>query len=169
MLTGIPDSPAGTPHIDVTFAIDANGIVDVSAVDRASGNKQEIQIQASSGLSESEIQRMIENARQYSDEDKKRKELIKWQTRLESLIASSQAAFNEVQNLLRAEDRRTFETAMEEAKKALPSTEPDEVKIAHDHLDLATRTVSNAIMSKYGTEEKKEAPPPETPPEQKPA
>ncbi|MBI2841630.1 MAG: molecular chaperone DnaK [Acidobacteria bacterium] len=155
MLTGIPDAPAGTPHIDVSFTIDANGIVQVTAVDRASGNKQEVQITASSGLTESEIQRMIESARQYSDEDKARKDKIKYQTRLESLIAATQAAFNEVQNLIKPQDRQTFETAMDEAKKALETADSEELKIAYNHLDLASRNVSNALMQQFGTEQKK--------------
>ncbi len=168
MLTGIPESPAGTPHIDVTFTIDANGIVDVTAVDRASGNKQEIQISASSGLTETEIQRMIESAREFSDEDKARKEMIKWQTRLESLIASSQASFNEVQNLLKAEDRRTFEAAMEEAKKVVTKTDPSELKIAHDHLELAARAISNSLMEMFGAQQKQQGKPAEpAPTEQK--
>ncbi len=155
MLTGIPDAPSGTPHIDVSFTIDANGIVQVTAVDRASGNKQEVQITASSGLTESEIQRMIESARQYSDEDKARKDKIKYQTRLESLIAATQAAFNEVQNLIKPQDRQTFETAMDEAKKALEAADSEELKIAYNHLDLASRNVSNALMQQFGTEQKK--------------
>ncbi|MEW6368551.1 MAG: molecular chaperone DnaK [Acidobacteriota bacterium] len=156
MLTGIPDATAGTPHIDVSFSIDANGIVDVGAIDRASGNKQEVQITASSGLTESEIQRMIESAKQYSEEDKARKEQIKHQTRLESLIASVQASFNAIQEKLKSEDKQTFEAAMEEARKALEKSELEDLKIAYGHLDLASRSVTKTLLEAYGATPKSE-------------
>src|SRR5690606_33809660 len=85
-LTGIPPAPRGMPQIEVTFDIDANGILHVSAKDRATGKEQKIRIEASSGLSESEIERMVEDAESHADEDKRRREEVEARNRLDAMV-----------------------------------------------------------------------------------
>src|SRR5258706_2296016 len=94
-LVGIPPAPRGVPQIEVTFDIDANGIVNVSAKDKASGKEQSIRIQASGGLSEADIQKMVKEGEAHADEDKRRKELVEAREQADSAVYSTEKALRE--------------------------------------------------------------------------
>jgi molecular chaperone DnaK len=118
-LMGIPPAPRGTPQIEVTFDIDANGIVNVSAKDKATNKEQQIRIQASGGLSEEEIQRMVKDAEAHSSEDKKRREVIDAKNQAEALIHSTEKELKEHGDKLEANDRTTIEGALSSLKEAV--------------------------------------------------
>jgi molecular chaperone DnaK len=118
-LMGIPPAPRGTPQIEVTFDIDANGIVNVSAKDKGTGKEQRIQIQASGGLSESDIERMIKEAEANAAEDKKRKEAVEAKNHAESLLHATEKTVGEHGSKLSDADRRAIENAMADLREAL--------------------------------------------------
>lgn len=119
MLDGIPAAPRGTPQIEVTFAIDANGIVSVSAKDKATNKEQNITISNSSGLSKEEIERMVQEAQAHEDEDKKAREAVEKRNQLDSTILAVEKTLNENKAKLSAEEIATTEAALEKAKVAL--------------------------------------------------
>ncbi|MDQ5858013.1 MAG: Hsp70 family protein, partial [Acidobacteriota bacterium] len=118
-LIGIPSAPRGMPQIEVTFDIDANGILNVSAKDLGTGKEQKITITASSGLKKDEIDRMVSDAQMHAEEDRKRREEIEARNRLDSLVYSTEKTFNENREKLDSSDAATFEAALAGAKKAL--------------------------------------------------
>jgi molecular chaperone DnaK len=118
-LMGIPPAPRGAPQIDVTFDIDANGIVNVSAKDKASGKEQRIQIQASGGLSEADIERMVKDAEAHAAEDKTRKEAVEAKNAAESLLHATEKTVAEHGSKLADADRRAIENAMSDLREAL--------------------------------------------------
>ena len=125
-LVGIPPAPRGMPQIEVTFDIDANGIMNVSAKDLGTSKEQKITITASSGLNKDEIDRMVKDAQSHSEEDRKRREEIEAKNRLDSLIYASEKTFNENKGKLSSADASAFESALADAKKALEIRErPD--------------------------------------------
>ncbi len=115
-LVGIPPAPRGVPQIDVTFDIDANGIVSVSAKDKATGKEQQIRIQASSGLSEADIERMVSEAESHAEEDQRRRELAEARNQAESLIHTTDKNLKEFGDKVAAEDRSAIEQALEDLK-----------------------------------------------------
>ena len=118
-LVGIPSAPRGVPQIEVTFDIDANGIVNVSAKDMGTGKEQKITITASSGLSDSDIERMVKDAEQHGDEDKERREAVEARNRLDTLVYSTEKTYNEHKEALSADAKGELESALAEAKRAL--------------------------------------------------
>ena len=118
-LVGIPPAPRGVPQIEVTFDIDANGIVHVSARDKGTGKEQSIKITANSGLSEDEIERMVQDAEKYSVEDKKKKEFVETKNQLDSLVYATERSLSDVGDKAPAEDVESVRKAIEKAKKAL--------------------------------------------------
>jgi molecular chaperone DnaK len=118
-LMGIPPAPRGTPQIDVTFDIDANGIVNVSAKDKGTGKEQRIQIQASGGLSESDIERMVKEAEAHAVEDKKRKEAVEAKNHAETVLHTTEKTVAEHGTKLPDTDRRAIENAMVDLREAL--------------------------------------------------
>ncbi len=115
-LVGIPPAPRGVPQIEVTFDIDANGIVNVSAKDKGTGKEQQIRIQASGGLSDTEIEKMVEDAEAHAEEDKKRRELVDARNQGEALVHSTEKALAEHGEKVDAETKATIETALAELK-----------------------------------------------------
>ena len=113
-LVGIPPAPRGMPQIEVTFDIDANGIVHVSAKDKATGKEQSIRIQASGGLTEAEIKRMTEEAERFKDEDKKKRELVEARNGADALIHSTEKSMKELGEKVAAGDKTRIETAIGE-------------------------------------------------------
>src|SRR6187397_3508156 len=111
-LDGIPPAPRGTPQIEVTFDIDANGILHVSAKDLGTGKEQKITITASSGLSKDEIERMVSDAQAHADEDKKRREEIEARNRLDGLVYATEKTFNENRDKLDASEASGFESTI---------------------------------------------------------
>jgi molecular chaperone DnaK len=136
-LTGIPPAPRGVPQIEVTFDIDANGILHVSAKDRATGKEQKIRIEASSGLSESEIERMVKDAEAHAAEDRKRREQIEQRNQLDGLVYKVEKDSKEWVDRLSPELKSRLETALEGGKSALKTGDPDLIKRALDELNSA--------------------------------
>jgi molecular chaperone DnaK len=133
-LTGIPPAPRGMPQIEVTFDIDANGILHVTAKDRATGKEQKIRIESSSGLNEQEIERMVKDAESHSDEDRQRKEKIEARNQLDTLIYQVEKDTKEWGDKFAGETKERVERALDRAKKALKQDEMSELQGARDEL-----------------------------------
>jgi len=147
-LVGIPPAPRGVPQIEVTFDIDANGIVNVSAKDKATAKEQSIRIQASGGLSEADIKRMTEEAERYKDEDKKKKEEVEARNHLDGLIHATEKTLKE-QASLPAAVKTEVETAIAAAKEALKSEDTDKITAATQTLVQASLKIGEAV---YGAQ-----------------
>ena len=144
-LIGIPPAPRGIPQVEVTFDIDANGILHVSAKDLGTGKEQKIQITASSGLNEDEVQKMVREAEQHADDDRSRREEIESRNRLDSLIYSTEKLITENQEKLPEAQKKEIEAAVAEAKKALETGKKDGMDAAHDKLTKASHRVAEEI------------------------
>ena len=127
-LVGIPPAPRGMPQIEVTFDIDANGIVHVSARDKATGKEQSIRIQASGGLSDADIKRMTEEAERFKDEDKKKRELVETRNNADALIHSTEKSLKELGEKVAAGDKTAIETAIASLRDAIKSDNADDIK-----------------------------------------
>ncbi|MDH5722832.1 MAG: molecular chaperone DnaK [Alphaproteobacteria bacterium] len=127
-LVGIPPAPRGIPQIEVTFDIDANGIVNVSAKDKATNKEQQIRIQASGGLSDDDIEQMVKEAEENAESDKARKELVEAKNKAESSIHSVESSLEEFGSDLSDDDKAPIDTAMDELKSALESEDTSEIK-----------------------------------------
>jgi molecular chaperone DnaK len=136
-LTGIPPAPRGVPQVEVTFDIDANGILNVSAKDRATGKEQKIRIEASSGLSEGEIDRLVKDAEAHAEEDKRRREEVETRNRLDALTYEVEKNMKEWEDKLdqAAKDRLT--SALERARKSLKQSDVGEIRSASEELQQA--------------------------------
>ena len=131
-LIGLPSAPRGMPQIEVTFDIDANGILHVSAKDMATGKEQKITITASTGMSEAEIQKMVKDAEMHADDDKKSKEEIELRNQLDNLVYGTEKTLNESKDKLSAEDTQSVQNAVAAAKDALSSSGgPGEDAVRH--------------------------------------
>ena len=151
-LSDIPPSPRGMPQIEVTFDIDANGILHVSAKDKATGKENKIKIQASSGLSEAEINRMVQDAESHADEDKKAIELVTSRNQLDSLIHSTQKSLKEYGDHLSAEEKTAVEAALKEAEEVVKADD----KAAIDSKAEALATAAQKLGEKmYAAEQAK--------------
>ncbi len=144
-LVGIPPAPRGVPQIEVTFDIDANGIMNVSAKDLGTGKEQKITITASSGLNKDEIDRMVKDASAHSEEDRKRREEIEAKNRLDSLVYSTEKSFGENKEKLDAGEISNFESALAEAKKALESGGTENMTAAAEKLQQASHKLAEAM------------------------
>ena len=128
-LVGIPPSQRGIPQIEVTFDIDANGIVNVSAKDKATGKEQQIRIQASGGLSDDDIEKMVNDAETHADEDKKRKEVVEARNHADGLVHSTESNLKEHGDKISEEDKGIIETSLQELKTLLEDEDPDPEEI----------------------------------------
>jgi len=144
-LVGIPPAPRGVPQIEVTFDIDANGILNVSAKDLGTGKEQKITITASSGLSKDEIDRMVKDASAHSEEDRKRREEIEAKNRLDSLIYSTEKSFGENKEKLDPADISNFESALADAKKALETGGAENMTAAAERLQQSSHKLAEAM------------------------
>ena len=147
-LTGIPAAPRGVPQIEVTFDIDANGIVHVSAKDQATGNEQKVTITASTNLSEDDINAAIKDAEAHASEDKKRKEEIEVKNNAESLVYNSQKTLDELGDKISGEEKAKVETEIENTKKALETNNVETIKDATDKLTKVFYEISEKLYSK---------------------
>ena len=147
-LVGIPPAPRGVPQIEVTFDIDANGIVHVSAKDLATGKEQSIKITASSGLSKEEVEKMIRDAEMHAEEDRKKKEMIEARNQLDSLIYTTEKTLNENKDALDEASKSNLEAAIEKAKKAMESDNVDEIKNATQELTNASHKLAEVMYAK---------------------
>ena len=145
-LTGIPPAPRGVPQVEVTFDIDANGILHVTARDKTTGKEQKIRIEASSGLSESEIQRMVKDAEAHASEDKARREEIDLRNRLDAMTYEVEKNSKEWSDKLSADVRSRLESAVERARKALRADDMNEIRAAQEEL---SRVYSEAGQTLY--------------------
>ena len=127
-LVGLPPAPRGMPQIEVTFDIDANGIVQVSAKDKATNKEQQIRIQASGGLSEADIQRMVKEAEANAEEDKKRKEMIEVKNHADALVHTTEKSLSEFGSAVSAEEKGTIETDLAALKEALQSENIEDIQ-----------------------------------------
>ncbi len=151
-LTGIAPAPRGVPQIEVTFDIDANGIVNVSASDKATGKKQEIRITSGSGLSEEEIERMVKDAEANADSDKKRREVVDARNNLDSLVFATEKAISEAGDKVDASAKSEVEEAIKEAKEKLTSENLDELKAATERLQNTSHKIAQAMYGQPGAE-----------------
>jgi molecular chaperone DnaK len=144
-LVGIPPAPRGLPQIEVTFDIDANGILNVSAKDLASGKQQQITITASSGLSKDEIDRMVREAEANASEDARRRQEIELRNQTDSLVYSTERALSEHGAKLSEDDRRAIEEALNEAREALKAEDMERIRRAQEELTRASHTLAEAM------------------------
>jgi len=151
-LIGIPPAPRGVPQIEVTFDIDANGIVHVSAKDLGTGKEQKIRIETSSGLSQEEIEKMVKEAESHAEEDRKKREEIATRNQADSLLYSLGKTLNEVGDKIPGPEKNQIEDAMENLKKKLESGTIEEIKSAIEELNKASHKLSE-ILYKAQTEQ----------------
>jgi molecular chaperone DnaK len=144
-LMGIPPSPRGMPQIEVTFDIDANGIVNVSAKDKATGKEQQIRIQASGGLSEADIQKMVKDAEANAAEDKKRREAVDAKNHADSLVHSTEKALAEHGSKVEEGERRAIEDAVSDLKEALKGDDAEAIKAKTNTLAQASMKLGEAM------------------------
>ncbi len=144
-LVGIPSAPRGVPQIEVTFDIDANGIVSVSAKDKATGKEQQIRIQASGGLSDTDIEKMVKDAEAHAEEDKKRRELVEAKNQAEGLVHTTERTLKEAGDKVPAGDRESVEAAIRELKSALEGSDPEAIKAKTQSLAQASMRIGEAM------------------------
>jgi len=151
-LTDIPPAPRGMPQIEVTFDIDANGILHVSAKDKATGKENKIKIQASSGLSEDEIQRMVKDAETHAEEDKKALELVNSRNQCDAMIHSVRKSLGEYGDKLEADEKAKIEAALKEAEEALKSNDKDIIDANTQALTQASQKLAEKIYAQDQTQ-----------------
>jgi molecular chaperone DnaK len=147
-LVGIPPAPRGVPQIEVTFDIDANGIVNVSAKDMATGKEQSIQITASSGLSEEEIDKLIKDAELHAEDDKKKRELVEARNSADALIYSTEKSIKDLGDKVDAETKSKVEASIEPLKKAMEGEDPEEIERLREELTQASHKLAEAVYQK---------------------
>ncbi len=146
-LTGIPAAPRGVPQIEVTFDIDANGIVHVSAKDMATGNQQQVSITASTNLTDEEIDKAVKDAEAHASEDKKRKEEIEVRNNAESLVYNCQKTIDELGDKISSEEKSKAETEIANVNKALEGKDVEEIKKATESLTQVFYSISEKLYS----------------------
>ena len=144
-LVGIPPAPRGIPQIEVTFDIDANGIVNVSAKDQATGKEQSIQITASSGLSQEEIDNLVKDAEMHADDDKKKKELVEARNAADSMIYSTEKSVKELGDKVDSETKSKVADAISTLKKAMETEDVDEIKRLSEELTNTSHKLAEAM------------------------
>ncbi len=149
-LVGIPSAPRGVPQIDVTFDIDANGIVNVSAKDKATNKEQQIRIQASGGLSEGDIDRMVKDAESHASEDKKRRELVDAKNHGEAMIHTAQKSLAEFGTKVAESDKSAIEAAIGALKSALEGEDTEAIKARTNDLVQASMKLGEAMYKAQG-------------------
>ena len=152
-LVGIPPAARGVPQVEVTFDIDANGIVHVNAKDLGTGKEQSIRITASSGLSESEIKNMVKDAEAHAEEDKKKKERIEARNHLDTLIYSTEKSLKDHRTDVDADAISKIEAALEKAKKAMEGDDVEAIKAAQEELTQASHKLAEAMYARVAKEQ----------------
>jgi molecular chaperone DnaK len=147
-LVGIPTAPRGMPQIEVTFDIDANGIVHVAAKDLGTGKEQSIKITASSGLSENEIKQMVKDAEAHAADDKKRKETVEARNHLDALVYSTEKSLKEYGGDLDTGVKENIEAALKKAKEALEGQDAEAMRSAAEQLSQSSHKLAEAMYSK---------------------
>ena len=165
-LVGIPPAPRGVPQIEVTFDIDANGIVHVSAKDLGTGKEQAIKIESSGGLSEEEVEKMVNDAEQYADEDKAKRESVEVKNQAETLIYSTEKSVSELGDKLPEEDKTKIEACTEQLKKSVESDDIEAIKSDIEALSQASHKMAEMLYSQQ--QETQESQDPEDESDQQP-
>ncbi len=161
-LDGIPPAPRGIPQVEVTFDIDANGILNVSAVDKATGKEQSIRIEASSGLSEEEIQKMKTDAEKYAKEDESKKETVDTHNIADQLIYQTESQIKEAGDKITDDEKKPIEEALEQLKQANSGSDNDAIKKAMENLNTAWQPVAQKMYQAQQSQE--QSPPTDTDP-----
>ena len=151
-LTDIPPAPRGLPQIEVTFDIDANGILNVSAKDKATGKSQNIVIKASSGLSDEEIEKMVSDAESHAEEDRKFRELVDTRNQADGLIHASEKTLNELGEKVSAEERMAVENAVADLKKALEGDDKEAIEKKMAALGEASGSLAQKLYAEQGAQ-----------------
>jgi len=149
-LVGIPSAPRGMPQIEVNFDIDANGIVSVQAKDKATGKEQQIRIQASGGLSQADIDKMVKDAESHAEDDKKRRELVEAKNQAEGLIHTTERTLSEAGDKVPANDRQAVEQAIAALKAVTGSEDPAEIKAKTEALAQVSMKIGEAMYKTQG-------------------
>jgi len=158
-LVGIPNAPRGVPQIEVTFDIDANGIVSVSAKDKGTGKEQKIQIQASGGLSDEEINKMVKDAEANKEADKKKRETVDVRNQADTIIHTTEKNLKEHGSKISDTDKKAIETGISDLRNALKGTDTEEVKKKTQALVQSSMKLGEAIYkSQQKDAGKKDAP-----------
>jgi len=144
-LVGIPPAPRGTPQIEVTFDIDANGIVNVSAKDKGTGKEQKIQIQASGGLSEEEINKMVKEAEANKEADKKKRDTVDARNQADSLVFSTEKSLKEHGDKISAEEKKAIEDGIADLRKCLEGTDVEDIKKKTQNLIQVSMKLGEAV------------------------
>jgi molecular chaperone DnaK len=151
-LVGLPPAPRGVPQVEVTFDIDANGIVNVSARDKGTGKEQQIRIQASGGLSETDIQKMVKDAEAHAEEDKKRKAQVEAKNHAEALVHSTEKTLAEHGGKVGDAERRAIENAMADLKEALKGDDAEAITAKTNALAQASMKLGEAMYKQSADE-----------------
>jgi molecular chaperone DnaK len=148
ILDGIPPAPRGVPQIEVTFDIDANGILNVSARDKATNKEQRIRIEASTGLSKEEISKMERDAREHAAEDKKKRELVEAKNYADQIIYQTEKNVKDMGDKLDAESKERLQNGVQKIRDVMNSERPDEIKSACDQLNTLWNEVSSKMYER---------------------
>jgi molecular chaperone DnaK len=149
-LIGIPPAPRGVPQVEVTFDIDANGIMHVTAKDLGTGKEQKITITSSSGLSKDDVEKLVKDAESHAEEDRKRREEIEAKNQLDSMVYSVEKMLNENRDKISGSDVQSLEAAIGDARKAMEQGGVDNLRTATDNLQKASHKLAEAMYSQQG-------------------
>jgi molecular chaperone DnaK len=149
-LTGIPPAPRGMPQIEVTFDIDANGIVEVSAKDKSTGKQQSIRITASSGLSKEEIDRLVKDAELHADSDRNKRELVDARNQADALIYTTEKSINELGDKIDGNTRMAVEDAISNLKRAIKGDDAQEIRKLIEILTQASHRLAQSVYQQNG-------------------
>jgi len=156
ILDGIPPAPRGVPQIEVTFDVDANGILTVTAKDKATGKSQSIRIEGSVGLSKEEIERMKKEAEMYAEEDKKKKELAENKNMADNLIYTAEKTLRENGDKIPEDVKKEIESKLEELKKAKEGNDLEQLKQKLQEASLAVQKIGSYIYNKENQQQNSE-------------
>jgi len=157
ILDGIPPAPRGIPQIEVTFDLDANGILNVKAVDKATNKEQAITITASGGLSEEEIEKMRKDAEAHAEEDKKKKEEVEIKNNAEQLVLSSEKALKDAGDKVKEETRKEVQEKVDATKEALKTDDIEKIKDTSSALSDTIQKVGQELYAASAADKKEEA------------
>ncbi len=157
-LTDIPPAPRGVPQIEVCFDIDADGILHVTATDKATGKSQSITVQQSSGLTEEEINKIIEEAKKHEDEDRKFQETVELRNQLDAIVYSLEKTVKENEGKLSEEEKKEAEEAIKEGKEALASNEREKIQSAIDKVTTVANKIAQKLYQSGGSAGEKKGP-----------
>ncbi|MFH1781078.1 MAG: molecular chaperone DnaK [Patescibacteria group bacterium] len=145
ILSGLPPAPRGIPQVEVKFDIDANGILNVSAKDKATGKEQSIRIEASSGLNEEEVEKMKKDAEAHADEDKKKKEVVETKNLAETLVFSTEKALKDVGDKVKEDEKKNVQTKIDELKKVMDGDDVEAIKKKTEELSQAAQKIGEVL------------------------